>query len=109
MIRTNTTPSDTFGPVIDLEIIPAAQVKFLKRLAALHASGRRVFPPGVLVTPEIAACKDAAKARDAIFARMTPAQVIAARAACTALSGDAEIAELGHRLDILARFPMVRR
>lgn len=109
MIRTSTTPADTFGPVIDLQIIPAAQVKFLKRLAALHAQGRRMFPPSATVTPEIAACKAAARDRDAIFARMTPAQVIAARAACTALSGDAEIAELGHRLDILARFPMVRR
>jgi len=102
------TPFDDFGPVVTSAIIPAAQVKFLRRLAALHAQGRRVFPPSALVTPEIAACKDAAKARDAIFARMTPAQVIAARAACTALSGDAEIAELGHRLDILARFPVRR-
>ena len=108
MIRTSTTPTDTFGPVVTVEIIPAAQVKFLKRLAALHASGRRVFPPGVLVTPEIAACKDAAKARDAIFARMTPAQVIAARAASTALSGPAAIAALGHRLDILAPLPVRR-
>ena len=106
MIRTNTTPADTFGPVIDLQIIPAAQVKFLKRLAALHAQGRRIFPPSALVTPEIAACRDAAKARDAVFARMTPAQVIAARAACTALDADTEIAELGHRLDVLARFPV---
>jgi hypothetical protein len=100
------TASDTFGPVVTVEIIPAAQVKFLKRLAALHASGRRMFPPSALVTPEIAACKAAARDRDAIFARMTPAQVIAARAACSALSGDAEIAELGHRLDLLIRFPV---
>ena len=97
------TASDTFGPV---QIIPAAQVKFLRRLASLHAQGRRMFPPSALVTPEIAACRAAAKERDAIFARMTTAQATAARALCARLDADAEIAELGHRLDLLIRFPM---
>lgn len=103
------TASDCFGPLITVQIIPAAQVKFLRRLARLHAEGRRMFPPSALVTPEIAACRAAAKERDAVFSRMTPAQVGAARALCARLSADAEIAELGHRLEILARFPMARK